>query len=227
VDDLDELLRIADAPNNARTRSKLDLTIQVARGSAEYSKEGSQTPAALLNQLDKSITKTVRLLRKLEGYPKWRDVCGRMYTSGDGIAVAVSPKELFEGKLTLPRNPPPRKRGLSAPKLGVDGKAIMVNVRAVLDDVQEEVRRAAEARRKRGQPEKWENSACVDYAMHFFELFSPHKLSAHPNGRFAKFCEAFYGAVTGTIPETESLAWYIRARIRNPHKHKKVLSLKK
>jgi hypothetical protein len=220
-------LRIADAPNNARTRSKLDLYIQVARGQAKYSKESSQAPAALLNQLDKSMTKTVRLLRKLEGYPKWRDVCGRQYTSGDGIAVAVSPKELFEGKLTLPRNPPPKKSGWPAPELEPDGKAIMVNVRAVLDDIQDEVRRAAEARRKRGQPEKWQNSVCVDYAIHFFELFSPHKISAHPNGRFANFCEAFYGAVTGTIPETESLAWYIRERIRNPHKHKRVMSLKK
>jgi hypothetical protein len=148
-----------------------------------------------------------------------------MYTSGDGIAVAVSPKELFEGKLTLPRNPPPRKRGWAAPEVGPDGKAIMVNVRAALDDVQEEVRRAAEARRKRGQPEKWDNSICVDYAIDFFKLFSPHRISAHANGRFAKFCEAFYGAVTGTIPETESLAWYIRARVRNPHKHKKIHSL--
>jgi hypothetical protein len=228
VDDLDELLRIADAPSNARTRSQLDLSIQVARSQAEDSKETSRTPAALLNQLDKSITKTVCLLRKLEGYPKWRDICGRQYTSGDGIAVAVSPKELFEGKLTLPRNPPPRKRGwLAVPELGPDGKAIMVNVRAALDDVQKEVRRAAEPRRKRGQPEKWDKSVCIDYAINFFETFSRHKISAHPNGRFAKFCEAFYGAVTDTVPETESLAWYIRERIRNPHKHKRVLSLKK
>jgi len=225
MDDLDELLRIADAPNDARTRSMLDLSIQWARGQAEYAKESSQTPAALLNQLDKSITKTVRLLRKLEGYPRWRDVCGRQYTSGDGIAVAVSPKELFEGKLTLPRNPPPREPGWPVPKLGPDGKAIMLNVRAVLDDIRDEVRRAAEAKRKRGQPEKWDNSVCVDYAINFFELFSPRKISAHPNGRFAKFCEALYGAVTGTIPETESLAWYIRERIRNPHKHKRVHSL--
>jgi hypothetical protein len=227
VDDLDELLRIAGAPNNARTRSMLDGIIQVARAQAKSSKESSQTPAALLKQLDKNMTKTVRLLRKLERYPRWRDVCARQYTSGDGIAVAVSPKELFEGKLTLPRNPPPKKPGWPVPELGPEGKAIMVNVRAVLDDIQDEVRRAAEARRKRGQPEKWQNSVCVDYAIHFFELFSPHKISAHPNGRFANFCEAFYGAVTGTIPETESLAWYIRERIRNPHKHKRVLSLKK
>ena len=227
MDDLDELLRIADVPSNARTRFKLDLSIQWTRGQAEDSKESSQTPAALLNQLDKSITKTVRLLRKLEGYPKWRDVCAAMYTSGDGLAVAVSPKELFEGKLTLPRNPSPRKRGLSAPELGPDGKAIMVNVRATLDDIQDEIRRAAESKRKRGQPEKWDSSMCVDYAINFFALFSPHKISAHPNGRFAKFCEAFYGAVTGTMPETESLAWYIRQRIKNPHKHKRLLSLKK
>lgn len=227
MDDLDELLRIAEAPNNARTRFKLDLSIQWARGHAKDSKESSQTPAALLNQLVKSITKTVSLLRKLEGYPKWQYISAGMYISGDGIAIAVSPKELFEGKLTLPRKPPPRKRGLSASKLGPDGKPIMVNVRAALDDIQNEVRRAAETKRKRGQPEKWDSSACVDYAINFFELFSPHKISTHPNGRFAKFCEAFYGVVTGTIPETESLAWYIRERIRNPHKHKRVMSLKK
>jgi len=228
VNDLDELLRIAVVPNNTRTRRTLDLSIQWARGQAEDSKESSQTPAELLKQLNKSMTKTVRLLRKLEGYPKWRDVCAGMYISGDGIAVAVSPKELFEGKLTLPRNAPPRKRGWrNVPELGLNGKAIMVNVRAALDDIQDEVRRAAETKRKRGQPEKWDNSVCVDYAINFFELFSPHKISTHPNGRFAKFCEAFYGAVTGTIPETESLAWYIRERIKNPHKHKRMMSLKK
>jgi len=228
MDDLDELLRIADAPNNARTRSKLDVSIQVARSQAENSKEGSRTPAGLLNQLDKSITKTVHLLRRLERYPKSRDVCGRQYTSGDGIAVAVSPKELFEGKLTLSRNPPPRKRGWrDIPELRPDGKAIMVNVRAALDDVQKEVKRAAETGRTRGQPEKWDKSVCVDYAINFFETFSPHKITNYPSGRFAKFCEAFYSAVTGTIPETESLAWYIRERIRNPHKHKRMLSLRK
>jgi hypothetical protein len=223
--DLDELLKIADAPSNARTRSQLDLMIEIARGQIEFSIENSQTPAALLKQLDKSITKTGRLLRKLEGYPKWRDVCARQYTSGYGIAVAVSPKELFERKLRLPRNPPPIKRGLPWPELGPDGKAIMVNVRAVLDDVQDEVRR--EATRKQGQPEKWQKSVCIDYAVHCFELFSSRKITTHPNGRFAKFCEAFYGAVTGTIPETESLAWYIRERIKSPHKHKRVMGLKK
>jgi hypothetical protein len=224
--DLDELLKIADAPSNAHTRSGLDLIIQWARGQTESSIESTQTPAALLKQVDKSITKTVRLLRKLERYPKWREVWCRQYISGYGIAVAVSPKELFEGKLRLPRTPPPIKRGLPWPELGPDGKAIMVNVRAVLDGVQDEVRRAAEAMRKRGQPEKWQKSVCIDYATHFFELFSTHKITNHPNGRFAQFCEAFYGAVTGTVPETESLAWYIRERIRSPHKHKRVLGLK-
>jgi hypothetical protein len=166
VDHLDELLRLVDAPNIACTRFVLDLCIQCARGQAEYSKETSQTPAALLQQLDKSISKTVLLLRKLESYPRWRDVCGRIYASGDGIAVA--------GKLILPRNPPPRKRGwLGIPKIGADNPAIMVNIRGALNELQEEVRRAAEEKRKRGQPEKWDKSICVDYAIHFFELCFP------------------------------------------------------
>jgi DNA polymerase III delta prime subunit len=65
--DLDELLKIADAPSNAHTRSGLDLIIQWARGQTESSIESTQTPAALLKQVDKSITKTVRLLRKQKG----------------------------------------------------------------------------------------------------------------------------------------------------------------
>jgi hypothetical protein len=103
--DLDELLKIAGAPNDARTRSALELNLQLARGHCTLSKDEKQTPASLFKQLDKSLTRTLVLLQQLEKQPTWRDVCFRTYISGDGISVAVSPKELFEGKLTLPRTP--------------------------------------------------------------------------------------------------------------------------
>jgi hypothetical protein len=219
--DLDELLKIAGAPNNASTRSALGLVLQVAQGQVEE-KERKQPRPEFFKQLDKSIAKTLKLLQRAETYPDWRDICFRMYTSGDGIAVAVSPQELFEGKLTLPRKPPPRKRW-PLPKLERDGRAIAVNVRAALDEIHGEVRRAGQ--QTRGQPKKWDKSLCVDYAKNFFEKYSSHKLSTHPNSRFARFCESFYSAITGTIPETEALAWYIRESIKNPQKHNRVMGL--
>jgi hypothetical protein len=115
--DLDELLKIAGAPNDARTRSKLELNLQLARGHCRLSKEERQTPAALFKQLDKSLTRTLILLQQLEKEPAWRDICFRDYISGEGMAVAVSAKEIFRGEAKAPTNsaiaqtPPANTRG--------------------------------------------------------------------------------------------------------------------
>jgi len=208
--DLDELLKIAGAPNDARTRSRLDLNLQRARGHCRQSKDEKQTPTALFKQLDKSLTRTLILLQQLEEQPAWRDVCFRQFTSGDGMAVAVSPKELFDGKLTLPRTPPPPRKRL--PMLEANGTAIAINLRAVLVDIQREiVRRALKPRR--GQPVKVDKSICVFYAKSFFDHHSRHKASTDPKSQFAEFCESFYSAVSGTAPQPGALAWHIRKEL--------------
>jgi len=211
VDVLDELLKIAGARNDADTRSALELSLQLARGHCRLSKDEKQTPAAFFKQLDKSLTRTLILLQQLEEQPAWRDVCFRQLTSGDGMAVAVSPKELFDGKLTLPRIPPPPRERL--PKLKADGTAIAINLRAVLLDIQREiVLRALKPRR--GQPIKVDKSICVFYAKSFFARHSRHKASTDPKSRFAEFCESFYStAVSGTAPQPGTLAWHIRKEL--------------
>jgi hypothetical protein len=218
-DPIDHLLDLAGAPNDADARSALDLVLQLARTEIEQ-RERKQPRPELLKQLDNSIAKTLKLLQRVEAYPDWRDVCFRQFTSGDGIAVATSPRELFEGELRLPRRPWSKKR---ISELGPDGRAIAVNLWAVLDEFHGEVRPAG--KRMRGQPKKWDRSFCVDYAKNFFENYSPHRLSVHPNGRFAKFCESFYSAIIDTVPETEALAWYIRESIKHPHRHNRVMGL--
>jgi hypothetical protein len=208
--DLDELLKIAGAPNDARTRSKLELNLQLARGHCRLSKEERQTPAALFKQLDKSLTRTLILLQQLEKEPAWRDICFRDYISGEGMAVAVSAKEIFEGKLKLPRTPPsPRHR---RPTLEVDGTLIAINIRAALTDIQGEIVRRA-LRPKRGQPVKVDKSVCVFYARHFFVHHSRHKASTDPKSRFSEFCESFYSAVSATTPQPGALAWHIRQEL--------------
>src|SRR5262249_40047138 len=173
--DLDELLKIAGAPNDARTRYILDLNLQLARGHFSQSKDEKQTPTALFKQLDKSLTKTLWLLKKLENQPAMRDVCFRTNISGDGTAVAVSARGLFEGKLTLPRSPPPpRQQLLPLPKLEANGTAIAINIRGALGDIQSEIVRRA-LRPKRGQPEKVDKSICVFYARSFFDRYSSHR----------------------------------------------------
>jgi hypothetical protein len=202
---LDELLKIAGAPNNARTRASLELNLLLARGQCELLKERRQVPATLFKQLDRRITQTMTLLQELERYPAWRDVCFQTYVSGDGIAIATSPKEIFEGKLTLPRKLPPRPK---RPKIGSNDTAITVNVRAALGDIHGIVRPTL--RRTRGQPKKDDKFVCVLCAEKFFDNYSRHKASTDPNNPFSAFCERFYDTVSGGTSEAGALAWHIR-----------------
>jgi len=205
--DLDELLKIAGAPNDARTRSMLDLNLQLARGHCRQSKDEKQTPTALFKQLDKSLARTLTLLQQLEKQPAWRDICFRQFTSGDGMAVAVSPKELFDGKLTLPRTPPPPRQHPRT--VEANGTTIAINIRGALADIQSEIVRRA-LRPKRGQPVKVDKSICVFYAKNFFAHHSRHKASTDPKSQFAEFCESFYSTISGTSPQPGALAWHIR-----------------
>lgn len=216
--DVDQLLKIAGAPNNADTRSALVLNLQLARGHCRLSKEEKQTPAALFKQLDKSLTRTQILLQQLQKQPAWNDVCFRDYISGDGIAVAVSAKELFEGKLRLPRTPPPPWRlsdaplHLRLPHLEADGTLIAINILGVLADIQSEIVQRA-LKPKRGQPVKVDKSVCVFYARNFFVHHSRNKASTDPKSGFAEFSESFYGIVSGTPLQPGALAWHIRREL--------------
>jgi hypothetical protein len=201
---------MAGARNDVRTKSALELNLKLARGQCELSKDAKGTPATLLEHLDKSLTKTLVLLQKLEQQAAWRDLCFRFYVSGDGTAIAVSTRELFDGKLTFPRNPAPPKHRW--PELEANGTAISINIRAALADIQREIRRRA-LKPTRGQPVKLDRSICVFYAKSFFARHSPHKPSTDPKSRFAEFCESFYGAVSGNSPQPGALAWHIRKEL--------------
>lgn len=131
--ELDELLKIAGVPNNAHTRSELRNNLEIAGAECDWRRHEKQVSADFLHQLDKNITTTLVLLQKLAKNPTWRDICFEMYVSGDGTAVAVSPKEVFQGKLTLPRKPPPRRHPLK-PTQPTD-TIIAVNVHAALSDI--------------------------------------------------------------------------------------------
>ena len=206
-----ELLKIAGAPNNARSQAALAKCLELARVECEHAKRAKEVPAALFKQLDRSIAKTLMLLESLEQYSGWRDICFGMYVSGDGTAVAVSAKELFDRKLALPRNPPPRQGIL---KSCPDGTHVGVNVRAALRDIHETIVRCT-PKAKQGQPEKVDKAACVHFAKKFFVAYSRHKASTDPKNPFAEFCEHFYGAVNGKTVKTDSLAWVIRAALKN------------
>src|SRR5262249_28003094 len=184
---------------------------QLAWVENEHAKRAKEVPAALFKQLHRSMTKTLMLLENLEEYSGWRDICFGMYVSSDGTAIAVSTKELFDGKLTLPRNPPPRQ---GIPKSGPDDMHVGVNVKAALRDIRETIERCA-PKAKQGQPEKVDRAACVHFAKKFFVAYSRHKASTDPKNPFAEFCEHFYRAVHGKTVKTDSLAWFIRAALKN------------
>jgi hypothetical protein len=93
VVDLDELLKIAGASNDARTRSVLELNLQRARGHCTFLKDEKQTPAALFKQLDKSLTRTLTLLQQLEKQPAWRDICFRVCPKTSGGITKFSEHE--------------------------------------------------------------------------------------------------------------------------------------
>jgi hypothetical protein len=212
-----ELLKIAGAPNNAMSRAALDNCLEAARVEVEHAKQEKEVPAALFGKLDKSIRQTLTLLERLQNYSAWRDICFGMYVSGAGTAVAVSTKDLFEGKLTLPRTPPPstKAKWRDVPTLEADGTAIGINLIAALRDVHETIVRCA-PKAKQGQPEKVDKAASVHFAKKFFDAYSRYKASTDPKNRFAEFCEHFYTAVNGRTVETDSLAWFIRAALKSP-----------
>jgi hypothetical protein len=167
-------------------------------------------PRELFDDVGKSINKTLKLLHRLEKYPDWRDVCFRTYISGDGIAVSVTQSELFDGKLRLPRKPPLQD---GIPKTHPSDTLIAVNAKAVLDGLRIALTTGG-LKPRRGQPEKVDKSTCVVCAKNFFDHHSRHKASTHPESAFAKFCELFYGRVTGSAPEPGALAWHVRKALK-------------
>ncbi len=204
--ELEELLKIAGAPIDARTRDSLEISLQLARAECALSGIDRAKPLELLRQIDKSLAKTLTLLQTLEKHDGWHDICFQIYVSGDGAAVAVSPKGLFEGNLRLPRNPPSPKRRLRT--LEADGTLIAVNARALLLDIQDEINRGVKP--IKGQPPKADKAACVHYAENFFVHHSPHKVSTDPKSRFVEFCEYFYAAVVGAAAQPGAIAWHVR-----------------
>ena len=190
-----ELLKMAGAEPGAR--ADLVNSLGLAQASIYFARiKRARPPPRLLKQLENHLEQTIWLLEQLEKYPIRAHVSFETYVAGGGIADAFTSQELFKLGLAaislLPRKPKPR---YSRQKLPSGGKLVAVNVKEVLRSIQYQIK---QGRPGLGQPPKEDQAAAVFYAKDFFDHHSPYGLSSTA---FARFCERFYCAASGTAAD--------------------------
>jgi hypothetical protein len=190
-----ELLKLAGAKPGAR--ADLVNSLESARGDIYFARiKQARPPTRLLKQLENHLRLTISLLEELEKYPIRAHVNFEKYVAGGGIADAFTTQELFKLGLAaislLPRNPKP---SYGPQELPPGGKLVAVNVKEVLRSIQYQIK---QGRPKLGQPPKEDQAAAVLCAKDFFDNHSPYGLSSDA---FARFCERFYYAASGTAAD--------------------------
>jgi len=206
---IDSLLKVADA-HAPGARAELEQTLEIAWAPALTSKSREQPPADLFKQTQNHLRQTIKLLERLEKYAAWGEVCCEYYVAGAGIAEVATTRELFEkGGIEPPRHP----KHYAIQELPADGRMVAVNVKEVLRSIGSKIERRQEKSTRGGQPKK-DQADSVSYAKQFFVRHSPHRPSTNPTGKFAQFCELFFGAISGTTVKTGGLDWHIREALK-------------
>jgi hypothetical protein len=229
---IDSLLKAGNIAVTDAARSALDSSLQQAWLDNDMEQEDKRAaPATLFSQLDASVRKTASLLRRIEKYPRTKsigcDMCGVWDRSVDVATVRemkfgrtlsveheVSSRRKIKGDDTVSKKAKPKN--MRATQAALDEKFIVMFSRfQMLARLRAELARK-QPRRKRGNQPGRDKSAIVAHAASFFRDYSSEKLTAYPNGPFAKFCRSFYLAVTGSRLSRSGLAKTIRAEIRKP-----------
>jgi hypothetical protein len=207
IGDLLDLAGIAKAPE---IRSKLEQTLEIARGAYGH-KHQKQAPSDLFEQLDASIRKTLMLVEKLGKYRDTLDLAFEQHPIGTGIADAVTGRQMLEEgrNLRISRRSWVDK---GIPHTSADHVIVGINVENLLRAFRVNVKNA-QRRNKRGHPRRTDKLSVVLYAADFFRAFSAIKPSTDERNPFRLFVERFFELVTGTEPV--SLEWQVRQALGN------------
>jgi hypothetical protein len=187
---VDELLEIV-GDGSPQSRRDLLNTLQLAQLAYEDELErGSreQPSSRLILQLENSIEKTCKLLRRIRAYHDFRHLGFVLQQIGRGVVAPPA-----QG---LPLNPTISDHELIFPK--VDGKVVGINIEPLLRATLLHARRR---RRGRGGAKQLGKRAVVFYAEGYFRQHSPEKPSRYAKNRFHEFAERFYEVVTKTEPD--------------------------
>jgi hypothetical protein len=211
---IEELLKLAGIAGTPDTRNALDWFLQQGWVDSELERQrGKRAPPELFEQLETSIKKTQKLLRRLGKFPPTRNIEFDMgcYV-GEGTISVASWQEGME--LVLPRNPPPLD---SYPEPIPTGATIaMINRQRVLDRLLRQLD-VFNPKRKRGGQRNRTHRAVVARASHFFRQYSTAKLTTYPDGKFVPFCKLFYEIATGASGlDNHMLDTQIRAEVKSP-----------
>jgi hypothetical protein len=219
---IEKLLKVGGVTSTADARSSLDSNLQLAW---VESRRREQAPKGYFTQLEDSIEKTQRLLRRLAKFRSTRDigfdVCpvgdggpvGDGCPGGDGMIAVVTAREMVLGKpVELPRNPPQLPPG--GDRFATDLVAA-INRERVLDRLLREVARL-KPKRKRGNQEERDKLVIVARAASFFREYSTVEPTTYFDGPFVKFCKGFYKLVTGETLGESGLVAAIRREVAKP-----------
>ena len=206
---LERLLKCAGIANLPNNQAHLDNSLKQAWLSRN---RPSTPPSDLLDDFDRSIRNTQRLLRQLAQFSRSRDIAFHLCPVGEGTISVETLREMKTGKpVELPRQPPP----LATSRIEIfpaDGMVAAINVSRLLDRVR---RKAKWLKRRRGRQPENVKANIVACAADFCRRHSNLQLTTYPNGNFANFCKEFYSVVTGeTDLGLDALQAQIRAELK-------------
>jgi hypothetical protein len=183
------LLKLADVTSTPDARDALVLFLQSAWATnRQENLRGQSAPAGLFKQLENSIKKTQRLLRRLRTFPPTEDIEFDMF-------CYLATQKGFPRFVR--RNPP-------------------INRQRVLDGLMRDLDRAKQ-KRKRGGQRNLTHQAVVAFAGEFFRQYSTANLTTYPGGKFVPFCKLFYEIATGAPPlDDYVLDTQIKAEVKSP-----------
>jgi hypothetical protein len=211
---IDELLKLAHVTNTPDARNALDWHLCSAWGTNRLQNlRGKSGPPELFKQLERSIKKTQKLLRKLGMFPPTEDIeFDRLcYLEESTITVATQKGGMVP---VAARDPPP----LGSYPVFIPPGATMatINRQRVLDRLLRDLD-WVKPKRKRGGQRNPTYQAVVAFAGHYFRQYSTAKLTTYPDGKFAPFCKRFYEIAIGAPPlDGYVLDTQIKAEVKNP-----------
>jgi hypothetical protein len=202
------LLKLAQVKSTADARKDLGWHLETAWDTNLLQNlRGQSAPAELFKQLENSIKKTQRLLRRLGTFPPTGgfefDIC---YLEEGTITVGQ------EGRIVIPIGPPPPLGSYVIPR---SATMATINRQRVLDRLLRDLDRS-KPKRKRGGQRNPTYEAVVALA-HFFRQHSTAKLTTYPDGKFVPFCKRFYEIAIGAPPlDGYILDTQIKIEVKSP-----------
>jgi hypothetical protein len=197
---IDELLELAGADAGPESRTDLLNALQLAQMAweDEEATPPQRPPSRQVDQFERSIETTLKLLRGIREYEAGRNVGFVTQPVGRGVIEVATMQEIMRGReLQLPQHSSISDGELILPTVGMGEMVAKANVEPLLRATLLFTRRT---RRGRGGRKKLGKESVVLYAEDYFRKHSPKEPSTDPANPFHTFLERFYEVVTKTKP---------------------------